>query len=197
MRTGSRPAAEYPLARKQRLEQLEAHLLQVARSATGAVPVRLRVIWLKSAYLTFSVTVRPRMPAALAIAPDLVDDRLQLGARRLQARTGRCAKVFSAPTDLRIAVRPDRPFVDAAGDPVVVRARLAEMLAAGTPAPALAGRRRCGCQAGSSSPPSPGRRRGTCRPAGPRRRPAPSRGVMTNSPSGLCWSEASLARNLL
>ncbi len=62
----------------------------------------------------------------LAVQPDLVDQRFELcfhGSNSVRS----VANVFSAPIDFRIRLGSNGPFVDAARDPVVVGARLAEV----------------------------------------------------------------------
>jgi hypothetical protein len=95
------------------------------RLATATGTDLLRVMISKSLNLTFSVTVRPRDPLVLAVAPDLVDQRLQFDRHGFEFGEVARERIFR-PDRLPDPVRADLPIVDASRDPVVVRAGLAE-----------------------------------------------------------------------
>ena len=71
-----------------------------ACDTTGTRPDRLRVIWRKSAYLTFTVTVRPSCPPRWHAAQTLANSGAIAGPTSSQRSRSR-SNVVSAPTDLR------------------------------------------------------------------------------------------------
>ena len=151
----------------------------------------------KSVNLILSVTVRPRVSLLGDALPDDVDDVVERLAQRRAARQVLVERALAAER-LADAVGAHRPEVDAARGAVEVVGEAAEVLAQRRRCPWPRGRRRSRCRAAPSSPP----------PRGPtpwkrahrqrlRRSAAPSPGRITHRPSGLFWSLASLARNLL
>ena len=86
----------------------------------------LRVMISKSANFTFSVTVRPREPLSSQCRQTLSISGCS-SATIASNSVRSLENVFSAPTDLRIRLARTVAVVDAARDPVVVAAGLAEV----------------------------------------------------------------------
>ncbi len=86
----------------------------------------LRVICRKSAYLIFSVTVRPCIPVFSQWRQTL--SIIGASASRASSKVKRSTDNVLGADRLADAVGEDRTVVDAARDPIVIGPRLAEML---------------------------------------------------------------------
>ena len=166
-----------------------------ARSGTGPAKLFERVMRVKSPNLTLSVTVRPVDLGALDPVPGIAGDPLELGREpvgiaQILVEGALGADRFVRPVGLDLAL------VDAAADAPVPVGRAAEMRL----------RARAALQSRRSAPvriPSRSILRAVTGPTPWNRatgseatNSGPFSGVITHRPSGLRWSEASLAMNL-